>query len=90
MVGFPMSIVTTIPVFGTDIVSRQALSELSEAERRETLAWVEAKYLQEFAYYETEQVFEVANREVCGLGLPAAVLDKLYHENAAAWYPGVL
>jgi len=77
-------------LFGTDIVARQALSDLPDKEREEWLAQIEAVYRQEFAYYETEETFEVANREVRGLGLPAAVLDKLYHDNAAAWYPGLL
>jgi predicted TIM-barrel fold metal-dependent hydrolase len=77
-------------LFGTDVVARQALTVLPDAERGEWLARFEAVYRREFAYYETEQVLEVANREVRGLGLPAAVLDKLYHDNAAAWYPGLL
>jgi predicted TIM-barrel fold metal-dependent hydrolase len=77
-------------LFGTDIVARQELSDLPDAEREEWLVRIEAKYHQEFAYYETQGTFEVANREVRGLGLPAAVLDKLYHDNAAAWYPGLL
>ena len=77
-------------LFGTDIVARQALSELPDAERDAWLARIEAVYDREFAYYETEQVFQVVNREVRGLGLPEAVLTRLYHDNAAAWYPGLL
>jgi predicted TIM-barrel fold metal-dependent hydrolase len=77
-------------LFGTDIVTREPLSDLSDAGREAKLAQTEARFRQEFAYYETEQTFEVANQEVHGLGLPAAVLDKLYHHNAAAWYPGLL
>jgi predicted TIM-barrel fold metal-dependent hydrolase len=77
-------------LFGTDIVARQALSSLSDTERKEWLTRIEAKYQQEFAYYETEDTFTVANREVRGLGLPADVLDRLYHHNAATWYPGVV
>ena len=77
-------------LFGTDTVARQALSGLSDTERGERLARIEAVYRREFAYYETKDVFVVANREVRGLGLPAAVLNKLYCDNAAAWYPGLL
>jgi predicted TIM-barrel fold metal-dependent hydrolase len=77
-------------LFGTDIVARQPLSDLTDVEREEWLARIATKYRQEFAYYETEQTFEVANQAVRGLGLPAAVLDKLYYDNAATWYPGVV
>ena len=77
-------------LFGTDVVARQPLSDLPDAEREAWLARIEAVYRREFAYYETEEAFEVANREVRGLGLPATVLDRLYHDNAAAWYPGLL
>jgi predicted TIM-barrel fold metal-dependent hydrolase len=76
-------------LFGTDIVARQPLSELSDADRQAWLARIEAAYQRESAYYETQQVLEVANREVRGLGLSGEVLEKLYHANAAAWYPGI-
>jgi predicted TIM-barrel fold metal-dependent hydrolase len=77
-------------LFGTDMVARDALSSLPEAEQAQRLARFEAAYRRESAYYETEGTLTVANREVRGLGLPADVLAKLYSENAAAWYPGVL
>ena len=77
-------------LWGTDTVARDPLSEMPEEERAAKVARFEAVYRREFAYYETEETFTVANREVRGLGLQADVLDKLYHENAAAWYPGVL
>jgi len=76
-------------LFGTDIVAREPLSELPEAERAERVARFEAVWQREFAYYETEGTFTVANREVRGLGLPADVLDQLYDKSAAAWYPGL-
>jgi predicted TIM-barrel fold metal-dependent hydrolase len=77
-------------LFGTDIVSRESLSAMSEEERGSKIARFEAKYRGEFAYYETEEVFTVANREVRGLGLHADVLDRLYYKNAEAWYPGLV
>lgn len=76
-------------LFGTDMVARDALSELPEAEQAERLARFESVYQREFTYYQTEETLSVAGREVRGLGLPADVLDKLYYENAAAWYPGL-
>jgi predicted TIM-barrel fold metal-dependent hydrolase len=77
-------------LFGTDVVARQPLSALSDTEREAWLARFESVYHQEFAYYETEEILTVANREVRGLGLPVDVLDRLYHGNAAEWYPGLL
>jgi predicted TIM-barrel fold metal-dependent hydrolase len=77
-------------LFGTDMVAREAFSGLPEAEQAQQLARFEAVHQREFAYYETEGPVSVANREVRGLGLPADVLDRLYYENAASWYPGIL
>jgi predicted TIM-barrel fold metal-dependent hydrolase len=77
-------------LFGTDIVARDPLSGMTEEEREKRVARFEAVYRREFTYYETEETLTVANREVRGLGLPAEVLDQLYYESAAAWYPGVL
>jgi predicted TIM-barrel fold metal-dependent hydrolase len=77
-------------LFGTDMVMRQALSALSDEERAARVAWAEGVWQREFAYYETEDVFQVANREVQGLGLAKGILQKLYHANAAKWYPGLL
>jgi predicted TIM-barrel fold metal-dependent hydrolase len=76
-------------LFGTDVVAREPLSALPDTERAEQLARLASAYEREFAYYETERAFEVAGRTVSGLALPAAVLRKLYHDNAAAWYPGI-
>jgi predicted TIM-barrel fold metal-dependent hydrolase len=77
-------------LWGTDTVARDPLSALPEAEQTARLARFESRFQREFTYYESEETFTVANREVRGLGLPADVLDQLYHESAAAWYPGVL
>ena len=63
---------------------------MSEDEQTARLAWFESRFQREFTYYETEETLTVAHREVRGLGLPAEVLDKLYTQNAAVWYPGVL
>jgi hypothetical protein len=77
-------------LFGTDIVARDPFSELPEGERAERVTRLESVWRREFAYYETEGTFTVANREVRGLGLSADVLDSLYYKSAAAWYPGLL
>jgi predicted TIM-barrel fold metal-dependent hydrolase len=76
-------------LFGTDIVCRAPLSGMDDGKRTAQLEYMESAYRREFAYFETGQPLTVCGREVRGLGLPAAVLDRLYHGNAAAWYPGV-
>jgi hypothetical protein len=69
---------------------RQSLSALSDEERAAHLAWAEGVWQREFAYYETGDVLQAANREVQGLGLADGILQKLYHANAAKWYPGLM
>lgn len=76
-------------LYGTDIVQRQPVSTLSEGERQQHLAQVEARYQTDFAYFESEQAMVIRGRQVQGLGLPEGVLEKFYFKNARAWYPGV-
>ncbi|MCD6284802.1 MAG: amidohydrolase family protein, partial [Anaerolineae bacterium] len=76
-------------LFGTDIVQRQAQSVVSESERQENLSSARKRYQTETAYYETGEKVLVRGREVQGLALPPAVLEKLYRINAQRWYPGV-
>ena len=76
-------------LFGTDTVQRQAQSTVSESERQENLASVQKRYRTESAYYETGKRVLVRGREVQGLALPPAVLEKFYRISAQRWYPGV-
>lgn len=76
-------------LFGTDIVQRQPLSAMDDAARAQHLASIRRKYDTEFAYFETTGIVTIQNREAQGLGLPEDVLQKLYFDNARAWYPGI-
>jgi hypothetical protein len=50
---------------------------------------MQRRYEADFAYYEGDGLITVRGREVRGLALPVEVLEKLYHENARRWYPGL-
>lgn len=76
-------------LFGTDIVHRRLVAQMSGEERAQHFQSVDAAYRVAFSYYESDAVLSHHGREVHGLGLPAEVLDKLYTENAREWYPGL-
>jgi predicted TIM-barrel fold metal-dependent hydrolase len=70
-------------VYGTDLgfYARRTDEEAArEWERRYALDW---------RYFATGDTFQYQGRETHGLNLPAAVLTKLYHDNAARWIPGI-
>jgi predicted TIM-barrel fold metal-dependent hydrolase len=76
-------------LFGTDIVRQEPFSRLAEAERQAELAWTEARYQADFAYFETDQMMTIRGRTVQGLGLPDDILEKFYVSNARTWYPEI-
>lgn len=76
-------------LFGTDMVRRDQASAMTEDERGGQVSDAEARYVMEFAYYETEDVVDVRGIESRGLGLPPEVLAQFYTENAKRWYPGL-
>ena len=77
-------------LFGTDVVNRKPLSsELSTDERKARLDSLEARFRQEFDFYESKATVTFRNREVQGLGLSDDILDKFYCTNARNWYPGI-
>ncbi|MCU1276218.1 MAG: hypothetical protein JWO48_3649 [Bryobacterales bacterium] len=49
----------------------------------------EADLERDWKYFATTESVEFMGRSVNGLGLPAAVLRKLYRENALKWVPGI-
>ncbi|MEZ4615355.1 MAG: amidohydrolase family protein [Caldilineaceae bacterium] len=73
-------------LFGTDVVMRQAPSDLPEAERSEVLGALHKTYAMHITYLEGKGAVQVRTYATQGLALPAAVLDKLYSQNAHAWY----
>lgn len=51
-------------------------------------AW-EVKYALDWRYFATDDTFDYKGHQVEGLNLPRPVLQKLYHENAVRWIPGI-
>jgi predicted TIM-barrel fold metal-dependent hydrolase len=76
-------------LFGTDVVMRRDLAAMSAEERAATLTSLRQTFRTHFDYFESDQVVNVRGRQVQGLGLPQAVLEKFYTTNARQWYPGI-
>jgi predicted TIM-barrel fold metal-dependent hydrolase len=70
-------------LYGTDLRFESASKDQAAA-----YAW-EAKYALDWRYFSTSDKFDFKGRRVEGLGLPKSVLQKLYHENAVRWIPGI-
>ena len=54
-----------------------------------TAASWEKQYLLEWRYFSTDDTFDYHGQQVEGLDLPLPVLEKLYHDNAVRWIPGI-
>ena len=71
-------------VYGTDLgVSKDTAAEDATKE------W-EEQYARDWRYFSSTDEFDYEGHRTRGLGLPPAVLRKLYHANAARWFPGIL
>lgn len=77
-------------LFGTDVVMRQAPSQLSATERATVLANLRQTYEMHIAYLEGQGTVMVRTYETEGLKLPATVLDKLYYQTSYQWYSRLL
>ncbi len=57
------------------------------------LTYLDGVYRSDYRYFATGEEIEVSgikpHFKVRGLGLPVAVLKKIYYENAVKWYPGI-
>jgi predicted TIM-barrel fold metal-dependent hydrolase len=49
----------------------------------------ETTYAQDWKFFSTNQMVEYMGHKYQGLQLPKPVLRKLFHDNAAHWYPGI-
>lgn len=47
------------------------------------------QYAMSWKYFATNETFEYQGLKVHGLDLPPSVVRKIYHENAARWFPGL-
>jgi predicted TIM-barrel fold metal-dependent hydrolase len=70
-------------LYGTDLRFESASIDQAAA-----YAW-ETKYALDWRYFSTSDKFDFKGRSVEGLGLPKVVLQKLYHDNAVRWIPGI-
>ena len=70
-------------LYGTDLGFYSGKTD--QAAARE---W-ENRYALDWRYFATDDTFQYQGRTVEGLGLPRAVLKKLYHDNAVHWIPGI-
>ena len=66
------------------------LEFLNAEEPQVTVKDWEQQYALDWRYFATKEVFEYSDHKVQGLGLPQAVLRKLYHANAVHWIPNVI
>jgi predicted TIM-barrel fold metal-dependent hydrolase len=66
------------------------LSFDSEARHKHVTAetW-ERQYLLDWRYFSRDDTFDYHGHTVEGLNLPLPVLEKLYHDNAIRWIPGI-
>ena len=57
---------------------------------KETAPELESTYANDWRFFATSDTLEYKGQPVHGLALPKPVLRKIYHENAAKWFPGIL
>ena len=70
-------------VYGTDLEVEQK-QDIQDAIKE----WQD-QYARDWRYFSTRDEFEYDGHKTQGLGLPPAVLRKLYHANAVHWFPGI-
>ena len=51
---------------------------------------IESVYANDWRYFATGDTLAYKGKPVKGLNLPEVVLRKIYHDNAAKWFPGIL
>jgi hypothetical protein len=70
-------------LWGTDLM------EISWADPDAALKRWESTYTNDWRYFATAETFDAGGRKVQGLALPPEVLQKLFHDNARRWIPGL-
>ncbi len=55
-----------------------------------TIEHLESVYANDWRFFATSDALSYKNKPVQGLALPAAILRKIYHDNAVKWFPGIL
>jgi predicted TIM-barrel fold metal-dependent hydrolase len=70
-------------LYGTD------LDLLATAKVTETLKEWQSTYARDWKFLATDEIFTVDGKQVHGLSLPRPVLQKMFHDNAKGWIPGL-
>jgi predicted TIM-barrel fold metal-dependent hydrolase len=70
-------------LYGTD------LDLIATANVRETLTEWESTYARDWTFLATDQIIEYKGKKIRGLKLPEPVLQKIFHDNALHWIPGL-
>jgi predicted TIM-barrel fold metal-dependent hydrolase len=70
-------------LYGTD------LDLLATANMAETLKEWRSTYARDWKFLATDEIFTVDGKQVHGLSLPRPVLQKIFHDNAKKWIPGI-
>jgi predicted TIM-barrel fold metal-dependent hydrolase len=55
-----------------------------------TITELESVYANDWRYFATNDILSYKGKPVEGLALPATVVRKIYHDNAAKWFPGIV
>jgi predicted TIM-barrel fold metal-dependent hydrolase len=71
-------------LYGTD------LDLIATADVQESLKEWQSTYARDWKFLATEETFESEGRKVHGLKLPEPVLQKIFHDNALRWIPGIV
>ncbi len=62
----------------------------AQAQTKRALAELRETYAREWKYFSTSESVEYMGHNYEGLDLPRPVLQKLFHENAVRWFPGLM
>jgi len=71
-------------LYGTD------LDLIATADVQESLKEWQSTYVRDWKFLATDEIFASEGRTVHGLKLPEPVLQKIFHDNALRWIPGVV
>jgi predicted TIM-barrel fold metal-dependent hydrolase len=71
-------------IYGTDVVV------LPRDDTQKALEEWNSTYARDWKFFATNQSVEYKGHTYAGLALPEPVLRKIFHDNAAHWFPGIL
>ena len=75
-------------LWGTDLVAG-TVSHMPPDKQARFLAYADATYREYTEFFESDGEVQIGRHTRKGLGLPDAVLEKIYRANAQHWYPGM-